>query len=436
MRASVFEHPPFLGWWGHGEGRNVAKQPAKGQKTPANASKTRLDDQKTDESSAQIADPIPPEFHPSASAKSNPETAQTPKDSAKSPAETPEATKKPDEPAAKSPQVPLAASAEKPARQAGFIPLVLGGLVAGVIGFGVATLTTPAADGPLAEQVARQGATITALEQQIAALSAEQPPTVDLSPIEDTQNTLAAEIDRLDGAIAGLGERIDNLQPASSGGDGPALDTGAIQSEMDALRSQMRQQLAEMTQAAQDQLESARAEAAMIEENAAVAAQRAAGRAALAQVQTGLETGAPLGAALDDLQQALGEPLPDALAAVRDGVPTLASLQEAFPDVARTALATARSEGVAGEETSGLGAFLRNQLDVRSVTPREGNTVDAILSRTEAAVKSGRLSDALAELAALPDVARAEMSDWLALAETRASAVTAVDMLATSLNDN
>ncbi len=323
----------------------------------------------------------------------------------------------------------------QPARQGGFIPLVVGGLIAGVIGFGVATLTTPSNDGPLADQVARQGATIAALEQQIAALDAAEPPTVDLSGIEETQTALGAEIDRLDTAIAGLREQIENL-PTVSAGNAAIPDTAAYQAELDALRNQMQGQLATMAETAQSQLETARAEAAMIEENAAAAARRAAGRAALARIQTGLESGAPLGAALDDLQEALGEPVPDALSAVRGGVPTLASLQETFPDVARAALATARSEGVAGEESSGFGAFLRNQLDVRSVSPREGTTVDAILSRAEAAVKSGRLSDALAELAALPDVARAEMSEWLSQAEARASAVTAVDMLATTLNDN
>ena len=279
---------------------------------------------------------------------------------------------------------------------------------------------------------------IASLEQQIAALASAEAPAADLTSVEAAQANLAAEVARLDAAIAALTNRFDTM-PTITATDGtslPAPDIAAYQAEIDALRMQMQDQMAELTQTAQSQLETARAEAAAIEENAAAAARQAAGRAALARVQTGLESGAPLGAALDDLQEATGEPVPDALAAVRDGVPTLASLQESFPDAARVALATARSEGVAGEKSGGLGAFLRSQLDVRSVAPREGNDADAILSRAEAAVKAGRLSDALAELAALPEVARAEMSGWLAQAEARASAVTAIDMLATSFNDN
>jgi hypothetical protein len=99
-------------------------------------------------------------------------------------------------------------------------------------------------------------------------------------------------------------------------------------------------------------------------------------------------------------------------------------------------LATARSEGVSGEETTGFGAFMRNQFDVRSTTPQEGDGADAVLSRAEAAVRAGRLSDALAEISALPEVVRAEMSDWLAQAESRADAIAAVDILSTSLSDN
>jgi len=198
----------------------------------------------------------------------------------------------------------------------------------------------------------------------------------------------------------------------------------------------LRAQIAEMANAAQTELAEARAQAASIEESAASAARNAAARAALARVQTALESGAPIGAALGDLEEAAGEGAPDALIAVQDGAPTLASLQDQFPDVARAALATARSEGVSGEETTGFGAFMRNQFDVRSTTPQEGDSADAVLSRAEASVRAGRLSDALAEISALPEVARAEMSDWLAQAEARADAIAAVDMLSTSLSDN
>ena len=83
-----------------------------------------------------------------------------------------------------------------------------------------------------------------------------------------------------------------------------------------------------------------------------------------------------------------------------------------------------------------MASFLRNQFDVRSVAPKEGDGTDAILSRAEATLRQGRLTETLAEVGALPEVARAELSDWIALAEARADALAAAASLSTSLNDN
>ena len=179
-----------------------------------------------------------------------------------------------------------------------------------------------------------------------------------------------------------------------------------------------------------------RAEAVAIEENAVQAARAATAKAALARIQGALETGAPFGGILGELESALGGAAPEALSAASGGIATLSTLQAEFPATARAALATARAEGVDGEESGGLGAFLRTQLDVRSVSPQEGESVDATLSRAEAALRDGRLNDALAEIAALPEVARGAMSDWLTLAETRAAAIDAADTLSTSLSEN
>ena len=70
---------------------------------------------------------------------------------------------------------------------------------------------------------------------------------------------------------------------------------------------------------------------------------------------------------------------------------------------------------------------------MRSVTPREGTDPDAVLSRAEAAVGEGRLSDSMAEIGALPEVVRAEMAGWMALAEGRVAAVSALQTLSESL---
>ncbi|WP_108813401.1 COG4223 family protein [Loktanella sp. Alg231-35] len=382
----------------------MAKQPAKGRKAPEKTENEVIEAKALSESDGVVPsiDAIPAEVHGDVKAGDMP-TPQQPVEA--------EAEPTPVEPAA-----PPADS-----RNAGFFPLALGGLLAGVIGFAVATFTAPQPDNTLANQVATQATAIAALEDRVA-----NPPTVDLSGIVSAQDALGATLNELSVRVAALEAR-----PVGTGGS-VSVDTSDVQAEMDALRAQ----IAEMTGAAQTELEEARAAAASIEENAAAAARSAAARAALARVQTALESGAPIGAALGDLEAAIGDSAPAALISLQDGVPTLAGLQDQFPDMARAALATARSEGVAGEESGGIGAFIRNQLDVRSTTPQDGDSADAILSRAEAAVRTGRLSDALAEISALPEVARAEMSDWLGQAEARADAIAAVEMLSTSLSDN
>ena len=219
---------------------------------------------------------------------------------------------------------------------------------------------------------------------------------------------------------------------SSRAGDSGSVATAAYEAELDALKAEMEN----LRGTAVAELEAAREQAASIEQNAEAAARAAAGRAALARVQTGMETGAPLGEALDDLAAALQSDVPPALAAVRDGTPTLASLQSDFPPLARLALGTARAEGVSGEAEGGFASFLRNQFDVRSVAPKDGDTADAVLSRAEANLRNGRLTDTLSEIGALPEVVRAELTDWVALAEARADALAAAATLSSSLNDN
>ena len=87
-------------------------------------------------------------------------------------------------------------------------------------------------------------------------------------------------------------------------------------------------------------------------------------------------------------------------------------------------------------EVAGLTGLLKRQLGARSVTPREGEDTDAILSRAEAALRAGDLGTALSEMEALPDVAKDAMDGWLQSAAARKSAQDAADALSTSLNSN
>lgn len=302
---------------------------------------------------------------------------------------------------------------------------ILGGLVAGAIGFGAAYIVLPKPDTTLPAQVRSQALALNDLRDQISAL-----PVTDLSELTQITDQTADQVGTVSERITTLETRLDDLSSRAS--ETGSVSVAAYEAELDALRAEMES----FRGAAIAELEAARDQAASIEANAEAAARAAAGRAALARVQGGLETGAPLGEALDDLADAVQGELPDALASLRDGVPTLASLQVEFPPLARDALATARAEGVSGETEGGFASFFRDQFDVRSVAPKEGNSTDAILSRAEASLRLGRLTDTLAEINALPEVARTPLSDWIGLAEARADALSAAATLSTSLNDN
>lgn len=391
----------------------MVKQPAKRPRAAVKPRKASAGEAAPVESAQAVpsgADQVPPEYHASI---------------------TPDAPSEMEQPqlAPESAVVPPA-----PKARGGVLAMFVGGLIAGAVGFAVASLTTSTAQMDLQAQLTAQDAHIAAIQQQ---LNGQQ--SVDLAPLVDGQAELAVQImglqDDLTATVAILKDRITALENRPAGestGDGAAGDTSEFEADVAALRAE----LSQLTDMARTQLDTARAEAAAIEQNAAAAARAAAGRAALARLQVGVESGAPLGAALADLEDVLGASAPDALLAVQDGVPTLVALQDSFPNYARVALTTARAEGVAGEDASGVGAFLRNQFQVRSVNPRDGDDVDAMLSRAQAALRRGLLHDTLAEIAQLPDVARAELSDWLALAKARAAAVAAIDMLATSLSEN
>ena len=391
----------------------MANQPVKGRKAPtkrsmAKPSETRIPDAEVvvEETAAEVK-------------VSEKEAQPTPAPEVEKPVEP---KSEPEKPQVENPAVAPVLEIES---RSSAMPAIFGGLIAGAIGFGAAYLVLPKGDTSLAAQVSAQSKEISGMRDQVAAI-----PAVDLSGVEAAQTEAATVLADLGGRITELETCLDDLS-TRAGSDG-SVATAAYEQELDTLKADIEA----MRGTAMAELESAREQAASIQENADAAARAAAGRAALARVEGAMETGAPFGAALDDLAAALQTDAPEALTAMRDGVPTLASLQASFPDVARAALATARREGASGEAEGGFTAFLRNQLDVRSVAPKEGDSADAVLSRAEASLKEGRLTDTLAELSALPEVARVELTEWQALAEARADALAAAATLSTSLNDN
>lgn len=331
-------------------------------------------------------------------------------------------------------------------RGPGFVPLALGGIVAGAIGFGAGYFFDLNAGGQVADlsgSVETQGAEIASLSEQAAALETSianlAPPEVDLSGIETAISDLGGRLDGVDGNISDLASRLTEVEarPVFTGEAG--ADEAAIAAAIDQLRDDLIAQqeenaiLAEDIQSMADDAASRIAEA---EARAEASANTATAQAALSQLRIAIASGSPFAEPLAEVAEAQGLEVPDAVAAVSEtGVPTLAEIEAAFPAAARAALPVALQANAGETAGDRLGAFLRSQVGGRALDPQPGDDPDAVLSRAGAAISSGDLTTALEELTALPDPALDVMGDWISLAASRISALEALDGLAGALGN-
>lgn len=321
-------------------------------------------------------------------------------------------------------------AASQPAAKSGrgALSLVFGGVIAAALGAGAALYVFPngivAQDDTLTQQIL---ADLTAQKQAVIRLEAQ---LADLSLPPDLSKevaTLSAQVAAQAEPLATHGTRIEMLSALV--GDlekRPVADNlapeaiAAYERELEALQAAMAQQRAEV--------EAKLAETAALRAEAEADATQAAVLEALGLVAQALDEGAPLTAALDALTAA-GQAIPAELASVADGVPSLGHLQATYPDAARTSLAAERQ---ANTET-GVLSLLRDQLGVRSLTPQEGDSADAVLSRVEAALMAGDLATALTEAEGLPEAAATALAPWQQGAQQRQSAVQALSDLRQSV---
>ena len=328
--------------------------------------------------------------------------------------------------------VPVANPAPK---QRGFFPVFLGGVAAAAIGAAGALVLFPngigGQDDTVQQQIladlAAQTQATEALKAELASLSLPPDLTAEVAALREQ---LATVTDPMAQDVATHGERIEMLsalvgdlekRPIANNLAPEAI--AAYERELKALQAAMAEQRA--------QVEAKLEEAKLLAAAAEVEANAASARDALALLAASIDNGAPLVEALSTLEAA-GIAAPEGLSAVAEGVPTLAALQDEFPTAARAALGAARKE--TGD--TGVMNFFRDQLGVRSLTPQEGESADAVLSRAEAALKDGDLATALTEIAALPDGAAAAMSEWQVQATLRGDALAALSALRQSVMTN
>ena len=324
---------------------------------------------------------------------------------------------------------PVQASQPTQAPQsAGIFGSVIGGAIAGGIGFLICMMIFPqgwqerenSALNALQSDVAAQGDSLAEANSQLTALN--EGLTAELA---SAQSTIEAQQSDLDALI----ERFEALTRGDGITDLPDDVKILLNTQRDELAS-LRSQVEGMTADAQARIEAAAAQQLSAEEAEA----RVKARGALQRVRLALVNGDPFADAIDEIAGAVE--VPEGLITVAsDGAPTAEDVQSSYPAAAREALGQAFRAEASSDTQGRLRLFLQDQLKARSLTPQEGDSGDAILSRAEAAVKAEDYAGALAELDGLPDAAKAEMEAWMARAQARLDAVAGYEAVSAALND-
>lgn len=366
----------------------------------------------------------------------------------------------PDKPEPTPALAPVPVEQPRISRGPGFVTLLLGGVIAGGIGYAIAEydLFTPGAEDPIPRIETRlddQSGRIDTLGAQTSAAEEAAANAVAAATAASEAAAAAAtpeDLEALRGEIAGLSSGADGaadpalaarlsdaearIEALSTAGGTPPEGGFASADEVAALE----QALADLRQTVTDQqaaIDDATASADAARSSAADETRRITVRGALARIEAALENGEPFVDATSDLETAGGVDVPPALDNVADqGVSPLGSLQDDFPPAARAALSVSIREDSGGSAWDRFGAFLRAQTGARSLDAREGDDPDAILSRAQTAVRTGDLATALDEIATLPEGGQAELADWSDRARARLDALAAHDALVGSLNSN
>ncbi|MCI2400010.1 hypothetical protein [Aliiroseovarius subalbicans] len=344
-------------------------------------------------------------------------------------------------------EVPQGMAPPENAQRSGFVPLVLGGVIAAVIGFGAARYVVP--EGwpfpgvapevdPIAQAVAAQAGRLNALETAndetataVAGLQADDGLVTLRGEVNGEFKTIVAQIEAVSTRIDEIEARLLAVEklPTGAGAEAAVAAAAAYERELEQMRAMLDRELERISTVQED--------AQTLEVSAAEAAKAAAGRAALSRIMAALDTGRAFDDALFDLGEATGLDAPAALAGLaKEGVPTLATLQADFPDAARASLEASIRAAVEDGSMDRMTAFLRTQLGVRSLEPKEGDDPDAILSRAEHALKTGDIAGALTELAAMPEAGQPALTDWIATATARLDALEASSALAAHVNES
>ena len=273
---------------------------------------------------------------------------------------------------------------------------------------------------------------ITALSDQVAA--------ADSADIEARLAQLETRVEGLSSQLEGLTgldlEGLTEEQSAAISGFAAAVEglRGEI-SGLAAAQGGISQRIDEVEVSVNRKLQEAEDEVAAVTQQAEQTQSATLIRAALSTIESALSSGEPYEATLAELGTEASIDMPPTLAATAaTGVATLGTLRTSFADAAHAAIKADLRAGEDGGVAARLAAFVGSQVASRSLTPQEGDSTDAVLSRAEDALRRDNLAASVEELAALSTEAREAMAGWISRAEARVAAISAFTELKASLS--
>ncbi|MCY4290355.1 MAG: hypothetical protein OXC72_01160 [Roseovarius sp.] len=341
-----------------------------------------------------------------------------------------------------------------PARQYGARFFLLGVVLPAATGFGAALAVSYYGIPPvpsqfeqlMEEKIAAQSAEINALRADLAGLYTEQGPVNErlsetVAVIEGLSDRLSEHDSSLE-RLKGLTERIATVEAFVELLEIRLLENGNRQfpeapppvgisdnaREITSLREELQLAISELAfiknQVGAINLE--KSQPASVNPNASGTSTK---KMAINRALAAIDTGSGLDAALGDMESA-GLEVPEELHGIsKGGVASIAEISGDFPEAARNALTEIRKSATKSGGIDGLNAFLSNMVNIRSLAPREGSDPDAILSRAEHAVQTGRLSDALMEIEKLPAEGLSEFSIWIENLSRRLDAIAMIQSM-------
>jgi hypothetical protein len=217
--------------------------------------------------------------------------------------------------------------------------------------------------------------------------------------------------------------RIQALESGSSSSLGSSAETEAYRQAVSKIQADLENQRIQISKISDD----LRTQAREVKQQTKVQDQSAKEIAksnltfnALDKIQASVESGLGYQTILAELSRSTDLSLSPAIVEnAESGVASLKSLQNQFSAAARKALKKIRGEQVSSENESAVWAFVKTQLGFRSLTPQEGVSADAVLSRAQAAVSDGDIGAALLEIKTLTDVGQTALKEWSLAAESR-----------------